>query len=196
MNPSRIVKSKSDLMAMSNPQLINYLDNLDVDLFKGFVDADTKVRYFVAKYGEGIARAIKGTNLFFPAVVAQSITESGYGRSELTSKANNFGGIKYNPKIHSGYIFADTTEFLNGKRVKITARFAKFTDVAEGFKSHVNVLMADRYKNARNLAKTPEEQITMFAKAGYTTTPPKEYLDTMRGNIKRVRDKYKISKIV
>ena len=196
MNPSSIVKSKSDLMAMSNPQLINYLDNLDVDLFKGFVDADTKVRYFVAKYGEGIARAIKGTNLFFPAIIAQSITESGYGRSELTSKANNFGGIKYNPKIHSDYIFADTTEFLNGKRVKITARFAKFSDVAEGFKSHVNVLMADRYKNARNLAKTPEEQITMFAKAGYTTTPPKTYLDSMKGNINRVRDKYKISKIV
>jgi hypothetical protein len=56
--------------------------------------------------------------------------------------------------------------------------------------------MADRYKNARNLAKTPEEQITMFAKAGYTTTPPKTYLDSMKGNINRVRDKYKISKIV
>jgi flagellum-specific peptidoglycan hydrolase FlgJ len=195
MNPSRIVKSKSDLMAMNNPQLINYLDNLDIDLFKGYVDADTKVRYFVAKYGEGIARAIKGTNLFFPAIIAQSITESGYGRSELTSKANNFGGIKYNPKIHSDYIFADTTEFLNGKRVKITARFAKFSDVAEGFKSHVNVLMADRYKNARNLAKSPEEQILMFAKAGYTTTPAKEYLDSIKGNINRVRDKYKFSKI-
>jgi flagellum-specific peptidoglycan hydrolase FlgJ len=196
MNPSRIVKSKSDLMAMSNPQLINYLDNLDIDLFKGYVDADTKVRYFVAKYGEGIARAIKGTNLFFPAVVAQSITESGYGRSELTSKANNFGGIKYNPNIHSGYILADTTEFIKGKKVNVKEKFAKFSDVAQGFKSHVDVLMADRYKNARNLAKTPEEQILLFAKAGYTTTPPKEYLDTMRGNIKRVRDKYKISKIV
>jgi flagellum-specific peptidoglycan hydrolase FlgJ len=196
MNQSSLVLPKNNLLAMSNPQLINYLDKLDIDLFKSYVDADTKVRYFVAKYGEGIARAIKGTNLFFPAVVAQSITESGYGRSELTSKANNFGGIKYNPNIHSGYIVADTTEFVNGKKIKTTAKFAKFTDVAEGFKSHVNVLMADRYKNARNLAKTPEEQITMFAKAGYTTTPPKTYLDSMKGNINRVRDKYKISKIV
>ncbi|NBX27477.1 MAG: hypothetical protein EBR55_04385 [Chitinophagia bacterium] len=196
MNQSSLVLPKNNLLAMSNPQLINYLDNLDIDLFKGFVDADTKVRYFVAKYGEGIARAIKGTNLFFPAVVAQSITESSYGRSELTSKANNFGGIKYNPNIHSGYIVADTTEFVNGKRVKTTAKFAKFSDVAEGFKSHVNVLMADRYKNARNLAKTPEQQILMFAKEGYTTTPPNTYLNSMKGNINRVRDKYKISKIV
>jgi flagellum-specific peptidoglycan hydrolase FlgJ len=196
MNKASLVLPKNNLMAMSNPQLINYLDNLDIELFKGFVDADTKVRYFVAKYGEGIARAIKGTNLFFPAVIAQSITESGYGRSLLTSKANNFGGIKYNPNIHSGYILADTTEFIRGKKVNVKEKFAKFSDVAQGFKSHVDVLMADRYKNARNLAKSPEEQILMFAKAGYTTTPPKEYLDTMRGNIKRVRDKYKISKIV
>jgi len=191
-----MVLAKNDLLAMSNPQLIAYLDNLDSDLFDGYVDADTKVRYFVSKYGEGIARAIKGTNLFFPAVIAQAITESGYGRSELTSKANNFGGIKYNPAIHSGYILADTTEYVGGRKVKTKAKFAKFSDVAEGFKAHVNVLLADRYANARNLAKSPEEQITMIAKAGYTTTPPTKYLATMKGNINRVRDKYKLAKIV
>lgn len=190
-----MVLAKNDLLAMSNPQLIGYLDGLDDNLFKSYVDADTKVRYFVSKYGEGIAKAIKGTNLFFPAVVAQSITESGYGRS-IPKNSNNFAGIKYNPNIHSGYVLADTSEFVNGKKVYIKAKFAKFTDVAEGFKAHVSVLMADRYKNARNTAKSPEEQITMIAKAGYTTTPPSKYLSAMKGNINRVRDKYKLAKIV
>jgi flagellum-specific peptidoglycan hydrolase FlgJ len=190
-----MVLAKNDLLAMSNPQLIGYLDGLDDNLFKSYVDADTKVRYFVSKYGEGIAKAIKGTNLFFPAVVAQSITESGYGRS-IPKNSNNFAGIKYNPNIHSGYVLADTTEFVNGRKIYIKAKFAKFTDVAEGFKAHVSVLMADRYANARNTAKSPEEQITMIAKAGYTTTPPSKYLSTMKGNINRVRDKYKLAKIV
>lgn len=190
-----MVLAKNDLLAMSNPQLIGYLDGLDDDLFNDYVDADTKVRYFVSKYGEGIARAIKGTNLFFPAVVAQSITESGYGRN-IPKNSNNFAGIKYNPNIHSGYVLADTTEYVGGRKVKTKAKFAKFTDVADGFKAHVNVLMADRYANARNLAKSPEEQITMIAKAGYTTTPSAKYLALMKGNINRVRDKYKLAKIV
>jgi hypothetical protein len=44
-------------------------------------------------------------------------------------------------------------------------------------------------------AKTPEEQILMIAKAKYTTTPPLVYLNLMKGNINRVRDKTGISKI-
>ena len=190
-----LVLPKNNLDAMSNPQLINYLDNLNKGLFDSYVDADTKVRYFLAKYGEGIARAIKGTNLFFSSTIAQSIIESGYGRSVLTQKGNNFGGIKYNPNIHSGYVVADTSEFVNGKKVNVTAKFAKFSDVAEGFKGHVNVLLADRYKNARNLAKTPEEQIKMIAKSGYTTTPAIPYWNAMKGIASRVQKKIPFGRI-
>jgi flagellum-specific peptidoglycan hydrolase FlgJ len=190
-----LVLPKNNLDAMSNPQLINYLDNLNKGLFDSYVDADTKVRYFLAKYGEGIARAIKGTNLFFSSTVAQSILESGYGRSVLTQQANNFGGIKYNPSIHSGYVVADTSEVVKGKKVKITAKFAKYSDVTEGFKGHVNVLLADRYTNARNLAKTPEEQIKMIAKSGYTTTPSTTYWNAMKGNVARVQKKIPFGRI-
>ena len=189
------VLPKNDLLAMSNPQLINYLDGLNEEVFNGYVDADTKVRYFVSKFGEGIARAIKGTNLFFPAVVAQSITESGYGRN-IPKGSNNFAGIKYNPNIHSGYVLADTSEIVNGRKITIKDKFAKFTDVAEGFKEHVKVLMFDRYAKARNTAKSPEEYIILIAKAGYTTTPASKYLASMKGNINRIRDKYKLAKIV
>jgi len=188
------VKSKSEMAAMSTPDLIKYLENLDDITYNSYVDADTKVRYFLAKYGIGIAKAIKGTNLFFPAIVAQSILESGYGR-KIPKDSNNFAGIKYSPNLAGvvGYVLSDTSEIVNGKRIFIKAKFSKFADAEAGFKGHIKVLLADRYKNARLNSKSPEEQIVAIAKAGYTTTPFKEYLDSMKGNINRVRDKTQLS---
>lgn len=153
---------------------------------------------FVDLYGKGIARAIKGTNLFFPAMVAQKALESGWARSGLTREANNFGGIKYNPKLEGviGSITKDTTEVIKGKTVKLKQNFSKFKDVESGIKAQTQVLMFDIYKDARNNAKTPQEQILMIAKAGYTTTPPKKYLDSMNGIIQATQDYVQLGRIV
>lgn len=181
-------KSKTDLDAMTNEQLIVYLDNLDKATFNAYVDADTKVRYFIAKYGDGIAKAIRGTKLYFSAIVALKMLESGYGRN-VPFNSFNFGGIKYNPAIHSGYVVSDTTEVVNGKKVYVQAKFAKFASAEEGIKSNIQTLLGSRYDAARNKAKTADDQILKIAQAGYTTTPAKEYLNLMKGNIKRVRTK-------
>ena len=149
-----------------------------------------RTQQFVKDYGRGIALAIKGTNLFFPAIVAQKALESGWGQSSLTKEANNFGGIKYNPNLSgvTGFVTKDTTEFVRGRRVAVKARFSKFKDVESGIRATIQVLLLDRYKNARNLAKTPEEQILMIARAGYTTTPPERYLSSMQGIIEATQD--------
>lgn len=151
---------------------------------------------FIKDYGVGVANAIKGTNLFFPAVMAQSALESGWGKS-IPEGSNNFGGIKYNPSLAGviGFVSADTTEYKNGKPYKTIQKFAKFKDVESGFRAHVNVLLADRYKKARELAKTPEEQILMIAKAGYTTGNPITYLNGMKGIIEAIRDISQIGRI-
>lgn len=151
---------------------------------------------FIKTYGVGIANAIKGTSLFFPSVVAQSSLESGYGKF-IPTNSNNFGGIKYNPSLQGviGYVTEDTTEYKNGKKVKTTAKFAKFKDVESGYKAHVQVLLLDRYKTARLTAKTPEDQILMIAKAGYTTTNPIKYLNSMKGIIEASRDIAQIGRI-
>jgi flagellum-specific peptidoglycan hydrolase FlgJ len=183
------VKDKAELLKMPQADLIKYCESLDEPTYNGYLDADVKVRYFLAKYGRGIANAIKKTNLFFPAVVAQSITESGYGR-RIPTDSNNFGGIKYAPNLAGviGYVLADTTEVVNGKKIPVKAKFSKFADAESGFKAHVQVLLGDRYKNARLNAKTPEEQIKMIASAGYTTSNPTAYVNSMKGNINRVRN--------
>jgi len=170
------VKTKSDYDKMTNDQLVAYLDKLDKATFNAYVDADTKVRYFVDKYGATFIKAIKGTNLFLSGVIAQSILESGYGRSNQSVNANNFAGVKYNKNIHSAY-------WTGGDGTK----WAKWNTPEEGINNHIQVLLADRYKNARLNSKSPEEQIKNFVKAGYDTISPTLYLSKIKGNISRVR---------
>lgn len=190
------VKTKSELDKLTNEELVSYLNKLSKTDFNSYVDADTKVRYFIYLYGEGIAKAIKGTDLFFPAITALKITESGYGRN-IPTGSFNFGGVKYNPNIHSDYVLSDTYEVKNGKRVLVKdTKFAKFKNAEDGIRQNIQVLLGDRYKNARTQAKSPEEQIKMIARAGYTTTPADQYLSLMSGNIKRVAKKTGFGKIV
>jgi flagellum-specific peptidoglycan hydrolase FlgJ len=156
-----------------------------------------RTKKFVDTYGKGIALAIKGTGLFFPTVVSQKALESGWGESELTRTANNFGGIKYNPNLQGviGSITRDTTEYIKGKKVIIPQKFSRFKDVESGIRATIQVLLADRYKNARLLAKTPEEQVLMIAKAGYSTAPPQKYLAALQGIIEATQDYAKLGRI-
>jgi flagellum-specific peptidoglycan hydrolase FlgJ len=187
------LKTKSDYEKMTNDELVAYLDKLDKATFNNYVDADTKVRYFVDKFGVAFINAVKGTGLFLSGIIAQSIFESGYGRNLPTDKktgaiSNNFAGIKYNPNIHQAFVVTDTTEIIKGRKTPVyNVKFAKFTDPTEGIKKHFAVLMGDRYKNARLNAKSPEEQIKMLVQAGYSTMSPTSYVNLMKGNISRVR---------
>jgi flagellum-specific peptidoglycan hydrolase FlgJ len=149
-----------------------------------------KTKWFIDTYGAGIAKAIKGTNLFFPAIVAQKALESGWGQSYLTTKHNNWGGIKCAPKLEGaiGCIKMNTTEVKRGDKYKTIQSFTKFLDTASGIKAVTQVLMDSRYTNARNNAKTAKDQILMIAEAGYTTTPSKQYLAAMSGIIEAAQD--------
>jgi flagellum-specific peptidoglycan hydrolase FlgJ len=155
-----------------------------------------RVKKFYALYGLGIAKAIKGTGLFLPTVVGQSAGESDYGE-KIPQNSFNFGGIKYNPNLEGvvGYVDALTTEKIGGKKVKVMGRFSKFKDAESGFKAHVKVLMLPRYDNARLNAKTPEEQLVLIAKSGYTTTPINEYSALINPIIEATRDYTKIGRI-
>ena len=156
-----------------------------------------KTKNFINQYGVGVAKAIANTGLYFPAVIGQSAYESGYGE-RIPKDSNNFGGIKYNPDIKGvvGYVETDTTEYIGGKKVFIKQKFSKFKDAETGFRSHIQILLADRYRNARINAKSPEEQIKMIVQAGYSTTNPDDYLNSMKGIIEAARDYSKIGRIV
>lgn len=188
------VKTKSQLDALTNDSLVVYIDALTKADFN-YIDVDSKVRYFIYKYGKGVATSIKGTGLFFPAVMSQSIYESNYGKS-IPLGSNNFAGIKYNPAVHKGYVIVVATEYIKGVPFRSEQKFAKFDSVAEGFYHHIKTLLSDRYKTARIHAKNSEEQIAMIVKSGYATMPVDQYLLGVKGNIKRITNKTGILRIV
>lgn len=188
-------RTKSDYDKMTNEQLVAIIDPMNSTQFSN-VDVDTKVRYFLFKFGDAFAEVIKGTNLFFAGVVAQSIGESGYGKSNLASKANNFAGVKYIASVHTDFYETKTKEVVKGKTVTITAKFAKFPTALDGVKNHIQTLLKPRYDKARLNAKTPEEQIKMIVQAGYATMNPTTYVNQIKGNIRRIQNKVPIGKVV
>jgi flagellum-specific peptidoglycan hydrolase FlgJ len=149
-----------------------------------------KTKWFVDTYGAGIAKAIKGTGLFFPTVVAMKALESGWGESQLSKEDNNFGGIKCSNSIDGviGCVTRDTTEYVKGKKVRLKQSFSKFRDVESGMKATLQVLNKDLYKDAREKATSAKDQVLRIARAGYTTTPPDKYLKLMSGIIEATQD--------
>lgn len=170
------VKTKKEFDAMSTPDLITYLDALPTKTYDRYVDANVKMRYYLGKYGKMFANEIKGTNIFFSAVIPQTIGENGWGRSNIFMNTNNFGGVRYVKNIHP--------DFYQSK----TGKWAKWSTPEEGVKGYIANLKGSRYAEARNNTSTPEQQIKKFIEAGYDPeSTPEAYLRPLKVNINRVR---------
>lgn len=145
---------------------------------------------FVKKIGDGVVDAIADTNLFFPAVIAQKALESAYGRSELASKYNNYGGIASSSMPGTGRV-----TLMTGAGYK--KQFVTYPTITDFFKDYVRILNLPNYVAAGVFeADTPEEQIRRIAKGGYDPSKTAaEYLAAMQPILDATRDIYKIGKI-
>ncbi len=108
--------------------------------------------------------------------IAQSMLETGYGESELATKANNWFGIKCFSKpspLQNGCYEIDTTEYdENGNPYIETARFRSYDDIAKSFLDHGRFLTVhSRYAEAFNYTDDPDRFIVEVHKAGYATDP-------------------------
>ncbi len=157
------------------------------------------MKLFIDKYGKDIVEAIKGTGLFFTAVAAQKAMESDYGRSELSAKYNNFGGIKnFGSLSGAGVVRLDTTEYVKGKKIFVKAPFATFPTPKASFQSYVALLKDPKKKYISNgvfEATDPLEQIKLIVKSGYATADVNKYADAVKGRISAARDYSKLGKI-
>ncbi len=108
--------------------------------------------------------------------MAQSMLETGYGESELATKANNWFGIKCFSKLsplQNGCYEIETTEYdENGNPYIETARFRAYDDIAKSFLDHGRFLTVhSRYAEAFNHTDDPDQFIREVHKAGYATDP-------------------------
>lgn len=129
---------------------------------------------FFSTYKNAAIAATQGTGIFPETMLTQAALESGNGNSGLTKQANNFFGIKVSSAWGmKPYVEMPTWEVINGKNVKVNARFRKYATAKEGFADYVNFLKVNqRYAKAGVFkAKTPVEQFKALQAAGYATDP-------------------------
>ncbi len=117
-----------------------------------------------AKYG--VPRAV---------TIAQSILESGWGRSGLTTKYHNYFGIKCSALVspyQKGCVALKSYEYVKGKKKLYVSRFRVYSSMEKSFLDHGRLLdYADRYNAAFAFTNNPDQFIREVHKAGYATDP-------------------------
>ncbi len=104
------------------------------------------------------------------AILVQTALETGWGKSSLLTKYNNFGGIKSTKGQSS--VAMPTKEFVNGQYITITDGFATWATPYEGLVGYAKFFHKNkRYKQALKFPNDPFRFIEEIKKAGYATDP-------------------------
>lgn len=119
---------------------------------------------------EKMAVRIARKNNILPSVMlAQSILESNWGRSELSREYNNYFGIKA-VKNDQGIVF-ETEEYVDGESGRYMENFKKYSLKRESFEHYAKLLStAKRYEKVKT-AKNYKEAAKYIKEGGYATDP-------------------------
>lgn len=120
-------------------------------------------------------------NTFIPAslIIAQAALESAWGTSGLTKKGNNLFGIK--GRGPAGSCTMQTTEFVNGKLIKVDAAFRAYNNWGESIADHTKLILNgvswDRNKYKKVIGVDGRTAAREIQEAGYATDP--KYADKL-----------------
>jgi len=120
-------------------------------------------------------KAKKVTGLPASILAAQCILETGWGRSiptDIHSEKFSYNLFGIKGEGTNGSVSVYTYEYVNGKKIKIIAKFRAYNDYAESFIDYGNLILgAKRYKEAVINKGDAEKYIYEIWKAGYATDP-------------------------
>ncbi|HEX8703970.1 MAG TPA: glucosaminidase domain-containing protein, partial [Myxococcaceae bacterium] len=125
---------------------------------------------FLDRVAADAIRSQRQTGVPASVTLAQAALESGWGKSGLATKGNNFFGIK--GEGPAGHVLMPTKEFLNGKWVTVNAKFRKYDSPQGSFADHGKFLRENkRYANAFKHTDNAAQFAREIHKAGYATDP-------------------------
>lgn len=135
------------------------------------------------------AGALSGWNKYgvLPSVsIAQSILESGWGKSDLSTVANNLFGIKGTYQGQS--VLMPTQEYLNGQWTTVNAQFRKYPSWSASIEDHGYFLYANsRYANLLGV-KDYQTVTRLLQEDGYATAP------TYASSLNQIIEQYNLVK--
>ena len=125
---------------------------------------------FINLVKDGAIDSHRNHGILASVTIAQAILESGWGSSTLSVKAKNLFGIKAFDDWTGAYTTMDTTEYYNGMRQTVTARFRAYDSFNESIKDHTKLLLTERYRAVRE-ASNYRDACYALKNCGYATDP-------------------------
>lgn len=122
------------------------------------------------------ARASAELGVTPDVLIAQAALETGWGRHTIAHadgrSSNNLFAIKAGPGWAGDNVNVKTLEFINGRPIKVNARFRAYPDTAAAFDDYVHFLKGQpRYAAALNHDGDHRRFISELQRAGYATDP-------------------------
>lgn len=124
-------------------------------------------------------------------MLGQAGHETGWGKSEIRHKdgSNSFNlfGIKAGKGWTGKVAEITTTEYINGKPQKVTAKFRAYDSYEDSFRDYAKLIKeSPRYEKAESVAQSgsPMAYASALQKAGYATDP--DYAKKLGGAINSV----------
>ena len=166
-------------MSASEGDLCEYGGNTQASIFMNMTTEE-----YINTMGPIAQADYSRTGIFASVTLAQSIIESGWGKSGLTQKANNMFGIKCSSNWSGECINMDTGEYGSGGYYVINSAFRKYDSIEASVSDHSLFFKENsRYGDAGVLTATDyATQIRAIHQAGYATAP--DYSSTIIDTIK------------
>ncbi|BAL90667.1 putative glucosaminidase [Actinoplanes missouriensis 431] len=143
---------------------------------------------FIAAAAPGAQQGWRDYGVPPSVTIAQSILESGWGRSGLSSADKNFFGIKcqngaYGPHATGCHVYTTTECTKAGKCFQTADAFRTYSTMARSFRDHGHFLKVNkRYTPAFAHTRNADKFIEQIWKAGYATDP--KYVAKVTGIMK------------
>lgn len=131
---------------------------------------------FVSAHTEAAQSAEQATGIPAPFMISQAALETGWGRREILhsdgSTSYNLFGIKAGPNWRGPVAEVTTTEFIDGRAQKVTARFRAYSSYAESFADYARLMKdSPRYARVLSEGRTASGFAQGLQRAGYATDP-------------------------
>ena len=137
------------------------------------------VQSFIQQHDAAAKAAEAATGIPASFMIAQAAHESGWGKREIRMKdgssSHNIFGIKATDSWKGPVAEVQTTEYIDGKAQKVTAKFRAYASYEEAFKDYAQLLGSNaRYADVVAKAQKGGGAQTFamgLQKAGYATDP-------------------------
>lgn len=146
---------------------------------------------FVQHFSGTAERVAQESGIPASFMLGQAGHETGWGKSEIKHKdgSNSFNlfGIKAGKGWTGKVAEITTTEYINGKAQKVTAKFRAYDSYEDSFRDYARLIKENpRYEKAETVAQSGSAMAYASAlqKAGYATDP--EYAKKLSGAINSV----------